>query len=138
MPHAHSVVGISETGLQITVVLVARQTIFAADLTVETSLIVTSVRLRLFPANLRRVRAVGSLVFDRCFQIEHIHVVQREDGTLLVAMPSRYEADSYHDVAHPITAGFRREVDVAVLEEYARLVRSRDLTEDGNSVTIRP
>ncbi len=87
-------------------------------------MIVTSVRLRLFPGNLRRVRAVGSLVFDKVFQIEHVHVVQREDGTLLVAMPSRFEAGAYHDVAHPINAAFRAALDQAVLDEYARLTKS--------------
>lgn len=101
-------------------------------------MIVTSVRLRLFPGNLRRVRAVGSLVLDACFQVEHVHVVQREDGSLLVAMPSRFEAGVYHDVAHPISAAFRATLDAAVLAEYGRLVRVRTLTEVDNSVTIRP
>jgi len=96
--------------------------------------IVTSVRLRLFSGNLRRVRAVGSLVLDRVFQVEHIHVVQRPDGSLLVAMPSRYEAGNYHDVAHPITAEFRAELDKAVLDEYSRL--TKPLTKSNPSVTI--
>ncbi len=87
-------------------------------------MIVTSVRLRLFAGNLRRVRAVGSLVLDKCFQVEHIHVVERPDGTLLVAMPSRYESGEYHDVAHPISAAFRADLDRAVMEEYTRLTKS--------------
>lgn len=87
-------------------------------------MIVTSVRLRVFPGNARRVRAVGSLVLDECFQIEHVHVVQREDGSLLVAMPARYEAGTYHDVAHPITGAFRAVLDRAVLEEYERIMTS--------------
>lgn len=95
-------------------------------------MIVTSVRLRLFDGNLRRVRAVGSLVLDRCFQIEHIHVVERPDGTLLVAMPSRYESGSYHDVAHPITGAFRAELDRAVMDEYTRL------TKPSRPVTVSP
>lgn len=86
-------------------------------------MIVTSVRLRLFPATLRRVRAVGSLVLDKCFQIEHVHVVERPDGTLLVAMPSRYEDGNYHDVAHPITGEFRAALDRAVMQEYERLTK---------------
>lgn len=86
--------------------------------------IVTSVRLRLFPNNLRRVRAGGSLVLDQCFQIEHVHVVAREDGSLLVAMPARYEMGSYHDVAHPITGAFRAALDRAVLAEYVRLTKA--------------
>lgn len=87
-------------------------------------MIVTSVRLRLFPDNLRRVRAVGSLVLDKCFQVEHVHVIAREDGSLLVAMPSRYESGDYHDVAHPITAAFRAVLDRAVMDEYASLTKA--------------
>lgn len=87
-------------------------------------MVVTSVRLRLFPDNTRRVRAVGSLVLNRCFQIEHVHVIQREDGSLLVAMPSRFEAGTYHDIAHPITGKCRSELNRAVLDEYEVLTKS--------------
>lgn len=85
---------------------------------------VTSVRLRLVPPAPRRVRAVGSIVLDACFQIEHIHVVARPDGTLLVAMPSRQQGYAYHDVAHPITPAFRAEINRAVLAEYTRLTNA--------------
>lgn len=84
---------------------------------------VTSVRLRLLPNSPRRVRAVGCLVLDACFQVEHVHVVQRPDGSLLVAMPSRYEGFDYHDVAHPITAAFRAELNEAVMKEYISLTK---------------
>lgn len=86
-------------------------------------MVVTSVRLRLIPPGPKRVRAVGCLILDSCFQIEHVHVVQKPDGSLLVAMPSRYEGFDYHDVAHPITASFRAELNSAVLKEYARLTK---------------
>lgn len=89
-------------------------------------MIVTSVRLRLFPENLRQVRAVGSLRLDDVFQVEHIHVIQRKDGSFLVAMPSRFDEENgtYHDVAHPISASFRAELDRAVLNEYVRLTKT--------------
>ncbi len=88
-------------------------------------MIVTSVRLRLLPPGPRRVRAVGCLVLDKCFQVEHVHVVQRPDGSFLVAMPSRYEGFEYHDVAHPITASFREELNKAVMKEYENLTKGQ-------------
>ncbi len=81
-------------------------------------IVVTSVRLRLFPSGPRKVRAVGSIVLGGCFQIEHVHIVEREDGTLIVAMPSKYEMGKYHDVAHPITVEFRSAIDRAVMAKY--------------------
>ena len=96
-------------------------------------MIVTRVRLRLFPAGQRRVKAVGCLVLDSCFQIEHVNVVENEDGKLIVAMPSQHDRGIYHDVAHPITAALRSEIDRAVLSEYRRL-----LTKSTDSVIIRP
>jgi stage V sporulation protein G len=84
-------------------------------------IVVTSVRLRLFPSGPRKVRAVGSVVLGNCFQIEHVHIVEREDGTLIVAMPSKYEMGKYHDVAHPITVEFRATIDRAVMDKYQSL-----------------
>jgi stage V sporulation protein G len=82
-------------------------------------LIVTSVRLRIL-CTARRVKAVGSVVLDNCFQVEHIHVVEHDDGHLIVAMPSKYEDGRYHDVAHPITPQFRETMNRAVLTEYRK------------------
>ena len=100
-------------------------------------IVVTSVRLRLFPSGPRRVRAVGSIIIFGCFQIEHVHVVEREDGTLIVAMPSRFEMGKYHDVAHPITVESRAEIDRKVMEKY-QSEQARGLTENGKFVTIAP
>jgi DNA-binding cell septation regulator SpoVG len=96
-------------------------------------MIVTRVRLRLFPDPQSRIKAVGCLVLDECFQIEHVHVVENEQGKLIVAMPTQYESGVYHDVAHPITGAFRFEMNRAVLSEYRRL-----LTKSTDSVIIRP
>lgn len=96
-------------------------------------IVVTSVRLRLFPAGARRVRAVGSIVLSGCFQIEHVHVVEREDGSLIVAMPSKYEMGKYHDVAHPITVEFRAEIDRKVMAKY-----QEGLTRASGHVKVSP
>jgi stage V sporulation protein G len=85
---------------------------------------VTFVHLRIFPPDRKRVKAVGSMVIDGEFQVEHIHVIQHDDGDLRVGMPARYENDSWHDYAHPITKRFREEVNKAVIGEYNRLTKS--------------
>jgi stage V sporulation protein G len=84
-------------------------------------MIVTSVRLRIIRGD-KRVKAVGSIVLDRCFQIEYIHVIEKEDGTLVIAMPSKWEKvkGQFQDIAHPITSNFRSEMDRVVLEGYRK------------------
>ena len=77
------------------------------------------------------------MVFDKCFQIESIHVVEIETGRLIVAMPTRLQYNKFYDMAHPTTVEFRRQLDAAVMAEYERL-RSGRLTESKDSVTIRP
>ena len=99
---------------------------------------VTSVRLRLFSGDARKVRAVGSIILDGCFQIEHIHVVEKEDGSLIVAMPSKYEAGRYHDMAHPITKSARESINRAILDEYARATSRQGLTIPARSVKVSP
>ena len=88
-------------------------------------MIVTSVRLRLFRSGAVRVKAVGSIVLDQCFQIEHIHVVERENGTYLVAMPSRYESGKWHDDAHPVTPDLRQNINNSVMSQYWTLVNKQ-------------
>lgn len=69
-----------------------------------------------------RLRAMGSVTLDGVFQIEYVKVVQRTDGTFLVAMPSRLGTDgSHHDVAHPVNKTLREHINDAVMSEYNRL-----------------
>ena len=78
------------------------------------------------------------MVFDRCFQIEHVHVVEAEDGRLLVVMPSRYERGRYHDVAHPITEQLRQHVNREVLLEYHRAMHPSPVKVTGDPLTESP
>ncbi len=107
-------------------------------------MIVTSVHLRLLKTSLTpdkenlngagKVLAEGSMRFDYCFQVEHVRVIERRDGRILVAMPSVFDniKVKFHDVAHPLNADLRAKIDRAVLDEYARL------TKPSRPVTVSP
>ncbi len=99
-------------------------------------MIVTRVIIRLTdprdPFYPKGVRAFADIIFDECFQVEGIRLVQKYDGSLHVAMPSRLVREKYHDVAHPITSVARRDIDRSVLDKY------RALTTAGKGATISP
>jgi len=64
--------------------------------------------------------AIASITFDHAFVVHDVKVIYANDRHFIV-MPSRKNADgTYRDVAHPITASFRGEVEEAVLEAFRR------------------
>ena len=66
------------------------------------------------------MRAVASVTFDDQFAVHDIKVIFANDKYFIV-MPSRKNADgTYRDIAHPINAAFRAEVEKCVLEEFEK------------------
>lgn len=66
------------------------------------------------------MRAVASITFDHVFVIHDVKVIFANDRHFIV-MPSRKNSDgTYRDIAHPITAEFRSEVEEAVLEAFRK------------------
>lgn len=64
--------------------------------------------------------AVASMTLDDVFAVHDVKVIYAGERYFVV-MPSRKASDgSYRDVAHPITADFRRQVEEAVLTAYHR------------------
>ena len=64
------------------------------------------------------LKAVVSLTFDAQLAVHDIKVIYANDRYFIV-MPSRKNSDgTYRDIAHPINAEFRTEVEEAVLAAY--------------------
>ena len=62
--------------------------------------------------------AIASLTLDDVFVVHDVKVIFANDRHFIV-MPSRKNADgTYRDIAHPITASFRAEVEEAVLRAF--------------------
>ena len=73
------------------------------------------------------MKAVVSVTFDEAFAVHDIKVIHAGDRDFIV-MPSRKNADgSYRDIAHPINAQFRIDLEKAVLDEYTK---QKDQTQD--------
>lgn len=64
------------------------------------------------------MKAVVSVTFDNQFAVHDIKVIYANEKFFIV-MPSRKNADgTYRDIAHPINADFRTQVEKQVLSAY--------------------
>ena len=74
--------------------------------------------VRVFPVRDEKVRAFVSIVFDRCFMVNDIKVIQGKEG-LFVSMPSRKRKNGeFKDVAHPLNSETRKWVEDRILAAY--------------------
>jgi len=87
-----------------------------------------------------RLKAIASVVFDDCFLVSDLRVVENDDG-FFVAMPSKRKRDgSFKDIAYPLKNDFRQELERKVLLMYEAVTETRALSrlESGESQTVRP
>lgn len=92
-------------------------------------------QVKVFPVQEEKLKAFVSIVFDHCFMVNDIKVIQGRDG-LFLSMPSRRKRNGeFKDVAHPLNNETRRLIEERVLAEYRLVVddptpRRPDLPED--------
>lgn len=80
--------------------------------------------IKLYPASEGRLRAYVSLVFDNCFMVREIKLVEGDTG-YFVSMPSRRKKDgTFKDIAHPLNAELRKTIEDKVIEEYKKVTSS--------------
>ncbi len=81
--------------------------------------------VKVFPINEEKLRAFVSIVFDQCFMVNDIKIIQGRDG-LFISMPSRKKKNGeFKDVAHPLNNETRRMIETQVLAEYERVLGER-------------
>ncbi len=74
--------------------------------------------IRILRRDEERLLALATVTFDDCFVVRGIKIIRTARG-LLVAMPSRRKPDgTFQDVAHPIHAGMRAEIEQKVLAAF--------------------
>ena len=82
--------------------------------------------VKISPRDDEKLKAFATVTIDDCFVVRGLKIIQAARG-LFVAMPSRRKPDgSYQDVAHPINAQARAELESRVLGAY------RDALRDGH------
>lgn len=81
--------------------------------------------VKVFPIDEEKLKAFVSVVFDHCFMVNDIKIIQGRDG-LFISMPSRKKKNGeFKDVAHPLNNETRRMIEGSVLGEYERVLGER-------------
>jgi stage V sporulation protein G len=81
--------------------------------------------VKVFPIQEEKLKAFVSIVFDQCFMVNDIKIIQGKDG-LFISMPSRKKKNGeFKDVAHPLNNETRRMIEDKVLAEYDRVLGER-------------
>ena len=83
--------------------------------------------VRVFPVEEEKLKAYVTIIFDDCFVIRDLKVINGKSG-LFVAMPSRKRKDgTFKDLAHPLDNGTRKKIEDKILEEYNREVLKKEV-----------
>ena|SRR5436309_1708091 len=89
-------------------------------------------QVRIFPVDEEKLKAFVSVIFDECFVVSDIKIIQGVNG-LFVSMPSKKRKNgTFRDIAHPLNNDTRRRIEEKVLHRYQELVES------GKTAEIRP
>jgi stage V sporulation protein G len=81
--------------------------------------------VKVFPIQEEKLKAFVSIVFDQCFMVNDIKIIQGREG-LFISMPSRKKKNGeFKDVAHPLNNETRRMIEDKVLGEYERILGER-------------
>ena len=91
---------------------------------------VTEVRIN--PAKGGKVRAFASVVFDDCFIVNDLRVIEGREGQVFVTMPARKTRNGQmRDIAHPLNSETREEIERHVLAEYESALQNRMIADRG-------
>jgi stage V sporulation protein G len=82
--------------------------------------------VKVFPANEGKLKAYATMVFDGCFIVRDMKIIQSDKG-LFVSMPSRRKKDgTFKDIVHPLNADTRKLIEDRIVEEYKKTVGSSE------------
>jgi stage V sporulation protein G len=71
-----------------------------------------------------RLKAYATVVFDNCFIIRDLKVIEGDKG-FFVSMPSRRRKDgSFRDIVHPLDSETRSSIENRIVEEYKTAEKS--------------
>jgi len=77
-------------------------------------------QVKVFPVNEEKLKAYVSIVFDGCFLVSDLKIIQGPNG-LFISMPSKRKKNGeFKDVAHPLNRETREMLEKHILAEYER------------------
>jgi stage V sporulation protein G len=94
-------------------------------------------QVRVFPVDDEKLKAFVSVIFDDCFVVSDIKIIEGQQG-LFISMPSKKRKNgTFRDIAHPLNNETRRRFEEEIIARYRdelegsqdALSPLRDLTE---------
>ena len=72
-----------------------------------------------------KLKAYVSIVIDSCFAVHDLKIIQKDDK-IFVAMPNKRsrKKNIFRDIAHPIDAQTRKQLEDLVFDEYEKMMES--------------
>lgn len=91
---------------------------------------ITDIRVRKVNSVGGKMKAVVSITIDDSFVVHDIKVIEGQEK-LFIAMPSRKTPDGeFKDIAHPINASTREELEAKILAEYEKAMAEESSIEE--------
>jgi stage V sporulation protein G len=79
--------------------------------------------VRVFRVDEDKLKAYVTITLDHCFVVRDLKVIHGNTG-LFIAMPAKKRKDgTYKDIAHPLNADTRDQMERVILLEYERQVQ---------------
>ena len=79
-------------------------------------------QVRVFPVEEEKLKAFVSVIFDDCFVVSDIKIIEGANG-LFVSMPSkRRKNGTFRDIAHPLNTETRRRIEERIIEKYREAI----------------
>lgn len=81
--------------------------------------------VKIFPANEGKLKAYATMVISGAFIVRDMKIIQSDDGSMFVSMPSRRKKDgTFKDVAHPLDQSTRNEIESIIIKEFEKVCGS--------------
>ncbi len=79
-------------------------------------------QVRVFPVGEEKLKGFASIIFDECFVVSDIKIIQGPNG-LFVSMPSKKRKNgTFRDIAHPLNSETRRRIEERIIARYREVV----------------
>ena len=89
-------------------------------------------QIRVFPVEEEKLKAFVSVIFDECFAVSDIKIIQGQNG-LFVSMPSkRRKNGTFRDIAHPLNNETRRRFEEKIIASYREVVADTEGADDSS------
>ena len=92
--------------------------------------------IRVFPVEEEKLKAFVSVVFDDCFIVSDIKIINGNSG-LFLSMPSKKgKSGKFRDIAHPLNSEMRSKMEDAIISEYHRIVEEEGIPVAGDATPV--